>query len=37
MSVDELEDLTGLDLFAALEDETEAKAEKGFSLSFWKL
>lgn len=37
MSVDELEDLTGLNLFAALEDETEAKAEKGFSLSFWKL
>ena len=37
MSVDELEDLTGLDLFAALEDETEKKNEKGFSLSFWKL
>lgn len=37
MSVDELEDLTGLDFFTALEDETEAKAEKGFSLSFWKL
>lgn len=37
MSVDELEELTGFDFFAALDDLAEAEAEKGYNLSFWKL
>lgn len=37
MSVDELEDITGFDLFAALNDIEEAEAEKKYRLSFWKL
>lgn len=37
MSVDELEDLTGFDFFAALDDAEEAGTEKSYKLSFWKL
>ena len=37
MSVDELEELTGFDFFAALDDETEADTEKSYRLGFWKL
>lgn len=37
MSVDKLEDLTGFDFFAALDDTLEAEAEKGYKLNFWKL
>ncbi|MBR2063684.1 MAG: DNA/RNA non-specific endonuclease [Bacteroidales bacterium] len=37
MSVDELEELTGFDFFAALDDQAEAEAEKRHNLSFWKL
>ncbi len=37
MSVDELEEATGFDFFCALDDETEEKAEKDFSINFWKL
>jgi endonuclease G len=37
MSVDELEELTGYDFFAALDDTLEAEAEKGYKLNFWKL
>jgi len=29
--------MTGFDFFAAMDDETEALAEKGYRLSFWKL
>lgn len=35
MSVDELEQMTGLDFFAALPDDVEAVAEKGYTLSTW--
>ena len=37
MSVDELEELTGFDFFAALDDTLEAEAEKSYKLNFWKL
>lgn len=37
MSVDELEELTGFDFFAALDDETEADTEKSYRLGFWRL
>lgn len=37
MSVDELEELTGFDLFAAMDDAAEADMEKNYKLSFWKL
>lgn len=37
MTVDGLEEVTGFDFFCALDDEEEEKAEKGFSLNFWKL
>lgn len=37
MSVDELEEITGFDLFAALEDKAESEAEKNYDLSFWRL
>jgi len=37
MSVDELEELTGFDFFAALDDNQEAEAEKSYKLNFWKL
>ena len=37
MSVDELEELTGFDFFAALDDTSEAEAESIYKLSFWKL
>ena len=37
MSVDRLEEMTGLDFFAALDDSIEAEAEKSCRLSFWKL
>lgn len=37
MSVDELEELTGFDFFTAMEDDSEAAAEKSYKLSFWKL
>lgn len=37
MSVDELEEMTGFDFFAAMDDETEALAENSYRLSFWKL
>jgi len=37
MTVDELEDLTGFDFFAALDDAEEAGTEKSYKLSFWKL
>ena len=32
-----LKELTGFDFFAALDDTSEAEAEKGYKLSFWKL
>lgn len=37
MSVDELEELTGYDFFAAMDDAVEADVEKNYKLSFWKL
>ena len=37
MSVDELEEMTGFDFFAALDDVSEAEAERNYKLSFWKL
>ena len=37
MSVDELESMTGLDLFPALDDSMEEKTEREFSLRVWKL
>ncbi len=37
MTVDELEDIIGLDLFCALGDIEESTAEKEYSLNFWKL
>lgn len=37
MTVDELEELTGFDFFAALDDETEEKTESTKSLKTWKL
>lgn len=37
MSIDELEEITGLDLFPALEDTIEEKIEKKYSLSPWRL
>lgn len=37
MSVDELEEITGLDFFTAMDNETEALAENSYRLSFWKL
>lgn len=37
MSIDELEAATGLDLFASMEDSTEAEIEKRYSLKPWKL
>lgn len=37
MSVDELEEKTGLDLFPALNDAVEETIEKEYSLSTWKL
>lgn len=37
MSVDELESLTGFDLFPALDDSVEEKTEREFSLRIWKL
>ena len=37
MTVDELEELTGFDFFAALDDEIEDKVEKAKSLKTWKL
>ena len=35
MSIDSLEDLTGLDFFPALDDETEELTEKDYTLSVW--
>lgn len=37
MSVDELEELLGLDFFAAMDDNIEAEVEKNYKLGFWKL
>ena len=37
MTIDELEDVTGFDFFAAMDDNIEAEAEKSYKLSFWKL
>lgn len=37
MSTDSLEEMTGLDFFAALDDSIEAEVEKNYKLSFWKL
>lgn len=35
MSVNELEELTGLDFFPSLDDEVEEKAEETYDLDFW--
>ena len=35
MSVNELEELTGLDFFPSLADEVEEKAEETYDLDFW--
>ena len=35
MSVDELEELTGIDFFHQLDDETENRVESSFSLKEW--
>lgn len=37
MSIDEVEELTGLDFFTALPDETENEVEKSYSAPFWGL
>lgn len=37
MTVDELEELTGFDFFAAMDDEVEAEAESRKSLKTWRL
>ncbi|MBQ4063318.1 MAG: DNA/RNA non-specific endonuclease [Bacteroidaceae bacterium] len=37
MSIDEVEELTGLDFFTALPDETENEMEKSYSAPFWGL
>ena len=34
-SVDEIEEITGIDFFSALPDDTEERVEKAYSTAFW--